>query len=99
MQVINFVLQTMDPGNTVMRKTCLQTSMATLKEVVRVFPMVIMNDSSTRLAIGDAITEINGASIRIYDMQRYKTFKGFCISSHHLYLVFLVVMCVIPIAV
>ncbi|CAH8305853.1 unnamed protein product [Eruca vesicaria subsp. sativa] len=68
-KVVNFVLQTMDPGNTVMRKTCLQTSMATLKEVVRVFPMVILNDSSTRLAIGDAITEISGASIRIYDMQ------------------------------
>ncbi|KAJ0240863.1 Uncharacterized protein HA466_0219150 [Hirschfeldia incana] len=68
-KVVNFVLQTMDPSNTVMRKTCLQTSMATLKEVVRVFPMVILNDSSTRLAIGDAITEINGASIRIYDMQ------------------------------
>ncbi|CAN6860130.1 unnamed protein product [Brassica oleracea] len=68
-KVVNFVLQTMDPSNTVMRKTCLQTSMATLREVVRVFPMVILNDSSTRLAIGDAITEINGASIRIYDMQ------------------------------
>ncbi|KAH0910586.1 hypothetical protein HID58_033907 [Brassica napus] len=68
-KVVNFVLQTMDPSNTVMRKTCLQTSMAALREVVRVFPMVILNDSSTRLAIGDAITEINGASIRIYDMQ------------------------------
>ncbi|CAH2071149.1 unnamed protein product [Thlaspi arvense] len=68
-KVVNFVLQTMDPSNTVMRKTCLQTSMATLREVVRVFPMVILNDSSTRLAIGDAITEINNACIRIYDMQ------------------------------
>lgn len=99
MQVVNFVLQTMDPSNTVMRKTCLQTSMAALREVVRVFPMVILNDSSTRLAIGDAITEINGASIRIYDMQRYKTLKGF------LYLVplpfsrFLSYFCVVPIAV
>ncbi|EOA19790.1 hypothetical protein CARUB_v10000038mg [Capsella rubella] len=68
-KVVNFVLQTMDPNNTVMRKTCLQTSMATLREVVRVFPMVILNDSSTRLAIGDAITEINNTCIRIYDMQ------------------------------
>ncbi|KAL1195420.1 hypothetical protein V5N11_005302 [Cardamine amara subsp. amara] len=68
-KVVNFILQTMDPSNTVMRKTCLQTSIATLREVVRVFPMVILNDSSTRLAIGDAITEINNACIRIYDMQ------------------------------
>ncbi|CAN8308230.1 unnamed protein product [Cochlearia groenlandica] len=68
-KVINFILQTMDPSNTVMRKTCLQTSMATLKEVVRVFPMVILNDSSTRLAIGDAITESNNTCISIYDMQ------------------------------
>ncbi|ESQ38381.1 hypothetical protein EUTSA_v10028363mg [Eutrema salsugineum] len=68
-KVVNFILQTMDPSNTVMRKTCVQTSMATLREVVRVFPMVILNDSSTRLAIGDAITEINNACIRIYDMQ------------------------------
>jgi hypothetical protein len=59
----------MDPSNTVMRKTCLQTSMATLREVVRVFPMVILNDSSTRLAIGDVITEINNACIHIYDMR------------------------------
>ncbi|KAG7615578.1 putative transcription factor WD40-like family [Arabidopsis thaliana] len=68
-KAVNFVLQTMDPSNTVMRKTCLQTSMATLREVVRVFPMVILNDSSTRLAIGDVITEIDNACIRIYDMR------------------------------
>ncbi|XP_019084074.1 PREDICTED: uncharacterized protein LOC104707426 [Camelina sativa] len=43
-KVVNFVLQTMDPSNTVMRKTCLQTSMATLREIVLVFPMVILND-------------------------------------------------------
>ena len=71
MQVVNFILQTMDPGNSVMRRTCLQSSMTALKEVVRVFPMVAQNDSSTRLAVGDAIGEINNASIRIYDLQRY----------------------------
>lgn len=71
LQAINFILQTMDPTNLVMRKTCLQTSMTTLKEVVRVFPMVALNDTSTRLAVGDAIGEIKNASIRVYDMQRY----------------------------
>ena len=61
----------MDPGNSVMRKTCLQRSMTALREVIRVFPMVAMNESSTKLAFGDAIGEINSASIRVYDMQRY----------------------------
>lgn len=60
----------MDPGNSVMRKTCHQHSMTTLREVIRVFPMVAMNESCTKLAFGDAIGEINGASIRVYDMQR-----------------------------
>ncbi|TYH28182.1 hypothetical protein ES288_A02G124800v1 [Gossypium darwinii] len=69
LQVVNFILQTMDPGNSVMRKICHQHSMTTLREVIRVFPMVAMNESSTKLAFGDAIGEINGASIRVYDMQ------------------------------
>lgn len=64
-------MQTMDPANSVMRKTCLQSSMATLKEVVRVYPMVALNDTSTRLAVGDAIAEVNNANIHVYDMQRY----------------------------
>lgn len=71
MQVVNFILQTMDPGNSAMRRNCLQNSMATLKEVVRVFPMVALNDSSTRLAVGDAIGHINKAIIRVYEMQRF----------------------------
>ncbi|KAL6979542.1 hypothetical protein U1Q18_021203 [Sarracenia purpurea var. burkii] len=69
-KVVNFILQTMDPSNSVMRKTCLQSSVAVLKEVVRIFPMVALNDTSTRLAVGDAIGEVNNASIRVYDMQR-----------------------------
>ncbi|XAR55096.1 hypothetical protein NMG60_11030485 [Bertholletia excelsa] len=68
-KVVNFILLTMDPGNSVMRKSCLQSSMAALKEVVRTFPMVALNESSTRLAVGDAIGEINNAIIRVYDMQ------------------------------
>lgn len=72
LQVVNFILQTMDPGNSVMRKTCLHTSMAALKEIVHVFPMVSLNDTSTKLAVGDAIGDIKKASIRVYDMQRYQ---------------------------
>ncbi|XP_030453867.2 uncharacterized protein LOC115675382 isoform X1 [Syzygium oleosum] len=74
-KAINFIIQTMDPGNSIMRKTCLQTSMTTLKEVVRVFPMVALNDNLTRLAVGDAIGEISNASIRVYDMQSVMKFK------------------------
>ncbi|PSS09381.1 WD repeat-containing protein [Actinidia chinensis var. chinensis] len=68
-KVVNFILQTMDPSNSVLRKTCFQSSVAALKEVVRIFPMVALNETSTRLAVGDAIGEINNASIRVYDMQ------------------------------
>ena len=65
----------MDPTNSVMRKTCFQSSMTALKEVVRVFPMVALNDTWTRLAVGDVIGETNNASIRVYDMQRYLEIK------------------------
>lgn len=71
LQVVNFILQTMDPSNSVMRKTCFQSSMTALKEVARVFPMVALNDTWTRLAIGDVIGELYNASIRVYDVQRY----------------------------
>lgn len=72
MQVVNFILQTMDHGNSVMRRICLQSSMTALNEVVRVFPMVALSDTSTRLAVGDAIGDINSSFIRVYDMQRYQ---------------------------
>ncbi|KAF5816028.1 putative transcription factor WD40-like family [Helianthus annuus] len=74
-KVVNFVLQTMDPGNLAMRRICLQNSMATLKELVRVFPMVALNDSSTRLAVGDAIGHINKSIIRVYEMQSMTKIK------------------------
>ncbi|XVE81715.1 hypothetical protein DITRI_Ditri15bG0087900 [Diplodiscus trichospermus] len=74
-KVVNFILQTMDPGNSVMRKTCLQCSMTALRDIVRVFPMVAMNESSTKLAFGGAIGEINSASIRVYDMQSVTKIK------------------------
>ncbi|XVF51412.1 hypothetical protein PTKIN_Ptkin04bG0183300 [Pterospermum kingtungense] len=70
-KVVNFILQTMDPGNSVMRKTCFQRSMTALMEVIRVFPMVAMNEGSTKLAFGDAIGDINSAIIRVYDMQSF----------------------------
>ncbi|KAL2342718.1 hypothetical protein Fmac_004003 [Flemingia macrophylla] len=68
-KVVSFILQTIDPSNSVMRKTCFQSSMTTFKEVVRVYPMVAVNDSWTKLAVGDVIGEVNSASIRVYDMQ------------------------------
>lgn len=46
--------------------------MTTFKEIVRVYPMVSVNESWTRLAVGDVIEDINNASIRVYDMQRYE---------------------------
>lgn len=49
--------------------------MTTLKEVVRVFPMVALNDTSTRLAVGDAIGDMKNASIRVYDMQSMSKIK------------------------
>lgn len=74
-KVVNFILQTMDPSNSVMRKTCFQSSMTALKEVVRVFPMVALNDTWTKLAIGDVIGEMNNASIIVYDVQSVMKIK------------------------
>ena len=71
LQVVNFILQTMDPSNSVMRKTCFQSSLTALKEVVHAFPMVAINESWTRLAVGDMFGEIKSASICVYDLQRY----------------------------
>lgn len=73
LQVVNYILQTLDPSNSVMRKACFQSSMTTLKEVVRVYPMVAVNESWTRLVVGDVIGEVSNASIRVYDMQRLVT--------------------------
>ncbi|VFQ68018.1 unnamed protein product [Cuscuta campestris] len=74
-KVVTFILQTMDPSNSVMCRACLPSSMVALKEMVRIFPMVALNDSSTKLAIGDAIGDINNTSIRIYDMQSITKIK------------------------
>ncbi|VVA31479.1 PREDICTED: WD [Prunus dulcis] len=74
-KVIDFILQTVDPSNSVMRNTCFQSSMTALKEVVRAFPMVALNDTWTRLAVGDVIGERNNATIRVYDMQSVMKIK------------------------
>ncbi|XP_057802773.1 uncharacterized protein LOC131018061 [Salvia miltiorrhiza] len=74
-KVVIFILQTMDPSNSTMRRSCLQSSMMVLKEVVRVFPMVTLNDTSTRLAVGDAIGDLKNANIRVYDMQSMTKIK------------------------
>ncbi|KAL8138888.1 hypothetical protein V2J09_004889 [Rumex salicifolius] len=70
-----YLNKTMDPSNSVMRKTCVQSSLTALKEVVRVYPMVALNESSTRLAIGDAIADVNTASIHVYDLQSLAKIK------------------------
>lgn len=49
----------MDPSNLIMRKACIISSMMALREMARVFPMVALNESMTRLAVGDAIGEIH----------------------------------------
>jgi hypothetical protein len=65
----------MDPSNLIMRKACIISSMMALREIARVFPMVALNESMTRLAVGDAIGEIHSATIRVYDIERYKFMK------------------------
>ncbi|KAI4302802.1 hypothetical protein MLD38_038505 [Melastoma candidum] len=74
-KAVSFVLQTIDPSNVVLRKNCFQTALAALKEVVRVFPMVALNETSTRLAVGDAIGDMSNASIRVFDMQSVMKIK------------------------
>ncbi|XP_050378670.1 uncharacterized protein LOC126795980 [Argentina anserina] len=74
-KVIDVILQTVDPSNSVMRKTCFQSSMSALKEVARAFPMVALSDTWTKLAVGDVIGEKNNASIRVYDMQSIMKIK------------------------
>lgn len=71
LQVVSYVLQTMDPSNLVMRKVCLHTSMLALREIARVFPMIALNGRATRLAVGDAIGDIHSVTIHVYDVERY----------------------------
>ncbi|KAJ0962927.1 hypothetical protein J5N97_028049 [Dioscorea zingiberensis] len=74
-KAINYVLQTMDRGNSVMRKTCLNSAMVTLREFARVFPMIALNETSTRLAVGDAIADIHNATIKVYDLDSVTQIK------------------------
>ncbi|VAI77043.1 unnamed protein product [Triticum turgidum subsp. durum] len=68
-KAISYILHTMDPSNLIMRKACIISSMMALREIARVFPMVALNESMTRLAVGDAIGEIHSATIRVYDIE------------------------------
>uniref|UniRef100_A0A0E0AA54 Uncharacterized protein n=1 Tax=Oryza glumipatula TaxID=40148 RepID=A0A0E0AA54_9ORYZ len=68
-KAISYVLHTMDPSNLIMRKACIINSMMALREIARVFPMVALNESMTKLAVGDAIGEIHNATIRVYDIE------------------------------
>ncbi|WVZ80133.1 hypothetical protein U9M48_027633 [Paspalum notatum var. saurae] len=68
-KAVSYILHTMDPSNLIMRKACIISSMMALREIARVFPMVALNESMTRLAVGDAIGEIHDATIRVYDIE------------------------------
>ncbi|KAJ3686222.1 hypothetical protein LUZ61_015386 [Rhynchospora tenuis] len=68
-KVVSYVLHTMDPTNLVMRKACVATSVISLREIARAFPMVSLNESMTRLAVGDAIGDVSKTSIGVYDME------------------------------
>lgn len=74
-KVINYILQTIDAGNSVLRKFCLQSSMAVLREMARAFPMVALNQRYTRLAVGDAVGDIRTLSIQVYDLQSVTKLK------------------------
>ncbi|PKA51273.1 hypothetical protein AXF42_Ash010713 [Apostasia shenzhenica] len=74
-KVVNYILQTMDPGNLVMRKACLNSSLLALKEIACIFPMVALNESLTRLAVGDAIGDIRTVTIRVYDVESVTKLK------------------------
>jgi len=69
-KAISYILHTMDPSNLILRKACIISSMMALREMARVLPMVALNESMTRLAVGDAIGEIRNATIRVYDIER-----------------------------
>ncbi|KAH0453973.1 hypothetical protein IEQ34_018297 [Dendrobium chrysotoxum] len=74
-KILNYVLQTMDPSNLVMRKACLKSSMLALKEIARVLPMVALNELSTRLAIGNAIGDVRNVTILVYDLESVTKIK------------------------
>ncbi|PWZ07311.1 WD repeat-containing protein 7 [Zea mays] len=89
-KAINYILHTMDPSNLIMRKACIISSMMALREMARVFPMVALNESMTKLAVGDAIGEIYDGTIRVYDIERppennTNDFVPINLSSHELY--------------
>ncbi|KAF4354832.1 hypothetical protein F8388_018036 [Cannabis sativa] len=63
-QVGHFIFTNhMDPSNSVMHKTCFQSSMTALKEVVHAFPVVAINDAWTRLAVGAASETVVAAAV------------------------------------
>eukprot|EP00850_Spirogloea_muscicola_P009149 SM000050S17074 [mRNA] locus=s50:671217:677504:- [translate_table: standard] len=78
------LLHTMDPGNPLLRRTCIQSAMAVVMELVRNLPMVAFHrggggtsgasgasagGGSPRLAIGDALGDISCLGIHIYDLR------------------------------
>ncbi|KAJ7567333.1 hypothetical protein O6H91_02G142800 [Diphasiastrum complanatum] len=71
-QVSSFILQTMDPANSLLRKHCLHTAMTAVREMVRLFPMVALHQgfvvSNAKLAVADAIGDLRSLAIHVYDL-------------------------------
>eukprot|EP00850_Spirogloea_muscicola_P021217 SM000241S08506 [mRNA] locus=s241:23861:30392:+ [translate_table: standard] len=82
--IVSVLLHTMDPGNPMLRRTCLQSAMAVVMELVRNLPMVAFHrggggtggasgtsagGGSPRLAVGDALGDISCLGIHIYDLR------------------------------
>lgn len=65
MQVMSIILQAMNAG-----KHCHQTAMAAVREMVRVYPLVALHQSSGKLAVGDAAGDVHSMAIHIYDLNR-----------------------------
>eukprot|EP00250_Pteridium_aquilinum_P014398 c21963_g1_i1 orf=61-4728(+) len=62
-QVMSIILQAMNTG-----KHCHQTAMAAVREMVRVYPMVALHQSSGKLAVGDAAGDVHSLAIHVYDL-------------------------------
>lgn len=73
-QALALVMQTMDSGNSALRKMCLQTAMGVVHEMARVLPMVALHQgsspSNSKVAVGDGVGDVRSLVITVYDLHR-----------------------------
>lgn len=73
-QVTSLILQTLEAANYSLRKQCIQSAMAAVREMVRVFPMVALypgsSTSNPKLAVGDPVGDVRTVAIHVYDLHR-----------------------------